>query len=106
MSEAAEAHMRKGSRIFVAGHRGMVGSALLRRLRADGLDCITRTREELDLREGAAVTAFFEHERPEYVFMAAAKVGGIHANATQPGHFIYENLAVQVNVLEAARRFG
>ena len=99
-------HLQRDSRIFVAGHRGMVGSALVRRLQAEGLDSITRTRAELDLADKAAVDGFFEREKPEYVFMAAAKVGGIQANDTYPGDFIYQNLAIQVNVLEAARRHG
>src|SRR5688572_1739186 len=94
------------SKIYVAGHRGMVGSALLRRLQGPYANCITRTRSELDLTDAARVNAFFERERPEYVFLAAAKVGGIEANTRFPAEFIYSNLAIQVNVLEAARRFG
>src|SRR5258707_1137166 len=98
--------MDSSSRIFIAGHRGMVGSALLRRLRSQYPNCITRSRAELDLTDSVAVHEFFEREKPEYVFMAAAKVGGIHANDTYPADFIYQNLAIQVNVLEAARRSG
>jgi GDP-L-fucose synthase len=98
--------MERGSRIFVAGHRGMVGSALVRRLQPEYSGCITRTREQLDLANAAAVDAFFENERPDYVFMAAARVGGIHANDTYPAEFIYQNLTIQLNVLEAARRVG
>ena len=107
MSESAHAgRIGPASKVFVAGHRGMVGSAIVRRLEAAGVSCMTRTRAELDLTDGPAVRAFFERERPEYVFMAAAKVGGIHANDTYPGDFIYQNLAIQVNIIEAARRFG
>ena len=98
--------LAEASRIFVAGHRGMVGSAILRRLREDGASCLTRTRAELDLTNAVAVNEFFDRERPDHVFMAAAKVGGIRANDTYPGDFIYQNLAIQVNVLEAARRTG
>ncbi|HEX2826092.1 MAG TPA: GDP-L-fucose synthase [Burkholderiales bacterium] len=100
------AHVSAQSRVFVAGHRGMVGSALLRRLSADGADVIARTRTELDLTDAPAVHAFFEREKPEYVFMAAGKVGGISANDTYPGDFIYQNLSIEVNVLEAARHNG
>ncbi len=95
------------ARIFVAGHRGLVGSAIVRRLEADGYhNLLTRTRSELDLTDGAAVTAFFESERPQYVFLAAAKVGGILANHTRPAEFIHENLAIQTNVIHAAWRAG
>lgn len=104
--EKAAGRMDPASKIFVAGHRGVVGSALSRRLEADRANCVTRTRAELDLTDAAAVDVFFDRERPEYVFMAAAKVGGIHANSAYPADFIYQNLAIQVNVLEAARRFG
>ena len=90
---------------FVAGHRGLVGSALVRRLRAEGFSrIVTRTRSELDLTRQEAVEAFFAAERPAYVFLSAAKVGGILANARHPGDFIRENLQIQVNVLEAARQ--
>lgn len=84
----------------------MVGSALLRRLQTAYGGCITRSRAELDLTDARAVTGFFERERPEYVFLAAAKVGGIQANSIFPGDFIYQNLAIQVNVIEAARQHG
>ena len=92
-------------RIFVAGHLGMVGSAIMRNLRARGhADCnlITRTRQELDLLDAEAVNRFFAAEKPEFVCLAAAKVGGIHANDTYPGDFIRENLVVQSNVIHAA----
>lgn len=93
-------------RTFVAGHRGLVGSALVRRLHRDGHDLVLRTRDELDLRDGRAVDAFFATERPEWVFLAAAKVGGILANDTYPADFILENLQIQIAVIEAARRHG
>jgi GDP-L-fucose synthase len=95
------------SRIFVAGHRGLVGGAIVRRLRAAGYSqLIERTRRELDLRDQAAVDRFFAAEKPEYVFLAAAKVGGILANNNYPADFLYDNLAIQTNVIEAARRHG
>ena len=94
------------ARIFVAGHRGMVGGAILRRLEARGAATLTRTRAELDLTDQAAVEAFFQAERPEVVILAAAKVGGIHANDTYPADFIYENLMIQANVIHAAFRAG
>jgi len=99
--------MEKGSRIYVAGHRGLVGSAILHRLIQEGYSSlVTRTRQELDLRDQAAVTAFFACERIEYVFLAAAKVGGILANMTYPVEFIYDNQAIQANVIDACHRFG
>ena len=95
--------MRKTSKIFVAGHTGMMGSALLRQLRDSGYsNVLIKTRQELDLTNQAAVNAFFEQEKPEYVLIAAAKVGGIMANATYPADFIYQNLAIQTNLLHAA----
>ena len=85
--------MNKESRIFVAGHRGLVGSALLRKLQSDGfLNLITRDHAELDLVNQAAVEQFFDGQSPEYVFLAAAKVGGIHANSAYPADFIRVNL--------------
>jgi GDP-L-fucose synthase len=93
--------------IFVAGHRGLVGSAIVRRLEADGYtNLLLRTRAELDLTDARAVEHFFQEHRPQYVFLAAAKVGGIHANNTYPADFIRENLAVQLNVIDAAHRHG
>ncbi|WP_144144754.1 GDP-L-fucose synthase family protein [Paraburkholderia sp. BCC1884] len=97
--------MNKQARIFVAGHRGMVGSALVRRLVAEGYpNVITRTRAELDLMDQAAVNRFFESERIDVVLLAAARVGGIFANASRPGEFIYENLVIETNVIHAAYR--
>lgn len=99
--------MEKGSKIFVAGHRGLVGSAIVRRLEESGYTGIlTRTREELDLTNQAAVEEFFSKEEPEYVFLAAAKVGGILANSTYPGEFIVENLLIQTNVIRTAHQYG
>ncbi len=99
--------MDKSAAIFVAGHRGLVGSAILRRLRADGFERIlTRSHDELDLTNQSRVEAFFAAERPEYVFLAAAKVGGILANAAQPAEFIRENLLIQTHVIDAAWRHG
>jgi GDP-L-fucose synthase len=92
--------MDKNSKIYVAGHRGLVGSALIRQLQAKGYkNLLTRSHAELDLKDTPAVKAFFESEKPEYVFLAAAKVGGIHANNTYPAEFIQENLAIQNNVI-------
>jgi GDP-L-fucose synthase len=99
--------MRENSRIFVAGHRGLVGSAICRELERSGYgNVIVRSRTELDLCDRQAVNRFFEEERPEYVFLAAAKVGGILANSTFPADFITANLLLQVNVIHAAWRHG
>ena len=99
--------MDKNSRVFVAGHRGLVGSAIVRKLREEGYsNLLTRTSKELDLREQAAVREFFARERPEYVFLAAAKVGGILANDTWPADFLYQNLMIEANVIESARQSG
>lgn len=93
--------------IFVAGHRGMVGSALLRQLRARGHhNIITASREELDLRDSGAVNNYFAHHRPGAVILAAAKVGGIRANQIAPADFLYDNLMIQSNVMHAAHRYG
>ncbi|MFL6642484.1 MAG: GDP-L-fucose synthase family protein [Paraburkholderia graminis] len=95
------------ARIFIAGHRGLVGSAIVRRLERDGCsNLLVRSRRELDLTNQAAVHAFFENERPEFVFLAAAKVGGIHANDTRPAEFLHDNLMIQSNVIDAAWRNG
>jgi GDP-L-fucose synthase len=94
-------------RVYVAGHRGMVGSAIVRALRARGsADIVTRTHAELDLSDQQAVRAFFAKEKPDHVVLAAAKVGGIHANNTYPAEFIYENLMMESNVVHEAWRAG
>ena len=94
-------------KIYVAGHLGMVGRAIVRALRQQGhTNFVTRTRAELDLTNQAAVQAFFDQEKPTHVYLAAAKVGGIHANNTYPAEFIYQNLMVQANVIDAAFRSG
>jgi GDP-L-fucose synthase len=99
--------MRKDVGIFVAGHRGLVGSAITRRLQAAGFQhVISAGRERVDLREQAEVRRFFAAERPAYVFLAAAKVGGILANSTYPADFLYDNLAIELNVIDAAYRSG
>jgi GDP-L-fucose synthase len=99
--------MNQQDKIYIAGHRGMVGSALMRRLAEEGYtNIITRTHAELDLTDQVAVRMFFEKEKPEYVFLAAAKVGGIHANNTYPAEFIYTNLMIQCNVIHAAYKAG
>lgn len=95
--------MLKTAKIFVAGSRGMVGSAIVRNLEQNGFtNIITKSSKELDLRNQQAVFEFFETEKPEYVFLAAAKVGGIHANNTYPAEFIYDNMMIQNNVIHAA----
>jgi GDP-L-fucose synthase len=99
--------MDKSARIYVAGHRGLVGSAIVRKLEADGYTHILkRTHAELDLTDAAATDAFFAEHQPEYVFLAAAKVGGIVANNTYPAEFIRDNLAIQTNVIHAAWKHG
>ena len=98
--------MNLDAKIYVAGHRGLVGSAIVRNLEAKGYkNIIYRTHKELDLTNQEAVRTFFEEEKPEYVFLAAAKVGGIHANNTYPADFIYDNLMIQNNVIKAAHDF-
>jgi GDP-L-fucose synthase len=93
-------------KIYVAGHRGMVGSAICRALQAQGsTNLVTRTHDELDLTHQADVQAFFAQEKPDQVYLAAAKVGGIHANNTYPADFIYQNLMMQANVIEAAFQY-
>ena len=96
-----------GQKIYVAGHRGMVGSAIVRNLQAKGFrNIVTRTHAEMDLTDQAAVKAFFAQEKPDQVYLAAAKVGGIHANNTFPAEFIYDNLMVQNNVIHQAFKAG
>ncbi|MCD8289387.1 MAG: GDP-L-fucose synthase [Prevotella sp.] len=99
--------MERESKIYVAGHRGMVGSAIVRCLTRQGyVNIITRTHKELDLRRQADVEAFFAAERPEYVFLAAAKVGGIVANESAPADFMYDNMMLEMNVIHAAWKNG
>ena len=99
--------MDSNARIFVSGHNGLVGSALCRRLHREGArNLIVRGKAQLDLRDQTAVDKFFMAERPEYVFLAAAKVGGILANATYPAEFLRDNLAIELNVIHAAWRHG
>ena len=100
-------NMEKQPKIYVAGHRGMVGSAIVRTLQHQGqTDIVTRTHAELDLTSQAAVNAFFAAEKPDQVYLAAARVGGIHANNTYPAQFIYENLMIEANVIHAAHLHG
>lgn len=99
--------MNKNSKIFVAGHRGMVGSAIVRKLESEGYhNLVLKNSKELDLRNQQQVIDFFDHEKPEYVFLAAAKVGGIVANNTYRADFLYENLMIQSNVIEQAHATG
>jgi GDP-L-fucose synthase len=106
MRECEEIVIDRHARIYVAGHAGLAGSAICRRLRSLGhTNPVTRSHSELDLRDQAAVDRFFAAEQPDYVFLAAAKVGGILANSRYAGEFLYDNLAIQTNVIEAARRF-
>ena len=99
-------YVQSGKSIYVAGHRGLVGAAIARALAAKGAAVLTRSHAELDLTNQAAVKAFFETERPAAVFLAAAKVGGIHANDAYPADFIRDNLLIQTNVIDAARNSG
>ena len=94
----------RGKRVYVAGHRGMVGSALVRRLASEDCQILTAGRDVVDLRDQQAVARWFDEHRPDAVFLAAARVGGIYANNAQPGDFLYDNLALETNVIEAARR--
>lgn len=99
--------MNKNSKIYVAGHRGLVGSAIVRNLEKRGYtNIICRTHKELDLTRQADVEKFFKEEKPEYVFLAAAKVGGIHANNTRQAEFIYENLMIESNIIHSAYKYG
>jgi len=106
MADAAEAFALRGARVYVAGHRGMVGSAVARRLAAEGCDVITADRATADLRRQAEVEAFMAQARPDAVVVAAAKVGGILANDTLPAEFLYDNLLIEANLIEAAHRNG
>jgi GDP-L-fucose synthase len=96
----------RSSRIFVTGHRGLVGSAILRRLASEGIQPITATRDELDLRDQSAVNRWFAANRPEHVFLVAGTVGGIMANSTRPAEFIYDNLMIHATVVHAAYVYG
>jgi len=99
--------MDQTAKIYVAGHRGLVGSALVRALQAKGFgNLLLRTSRELDLTRQSAVEHFFRAERPDYVFLAAARVGGIWANSTQPAEFIYQNLMIEANIIQAAKETG
>jgi len=99
--------LEKNSKIYVAGHRGLAGSAIVRKLNKEGYEnLLLRTSAELDLRNQQAVQSFFEAEKPDYVFLAAAKVGGIHANNTYPADFLYDNLCIQDNVIHQSYRTG
>lgn len=99
--------MNKDSKIYVAGHRGLVGSAIVRNLEERGYtNIIYRTHKELDLTRQVEVEKFFEEEKPEYVFLAAAKVGGIHANNTRPAEFIYDNLMIESNIIHSTYKYG
>ena len=99
--------MNKSAKIFVAGHRGMVGSAIVRSLQAKGyLNVLTASREQLDLLDQSAVFTFLQAEKPEYIFIAAAKVGGIHANNTYRADFIYQNLTIEANLIHGAHQAG
>src|SRR5919112_5022904 len=95
------------ARIFVAGHRGLVGSAIVRRLQAEGFTrVLTASREQLDLRDQAAVNYWFRANRPDYVYLVAGTVGGIVANSTRPAEFIYDNMMIHATVVHAAHQFG
>ncbi|MGK2899613.1 MAG: GDP-L-fucose synthase family protein [Burkholderiaceae bacterium] len=107
MNDDASSAMTPEQRVYVAGHRGLVGSALMRRLNADGYaQVLTRSHAELDLTDARATDDFFATHRPAHVFLAAAKVGGIHANQTYPADFIEQNLAIQTSVIRAAHAYG
>jgi len=99
--------LNKSDKIYVAGHRGMVGSAVVRELQSQGFEnIVTRTSKELDLRDSVAVTKFYEQERPDVVVVAAAKVGGIHANNVYRADFLYDNLMIQNNLIHQAYIYG
>lgn len=107
MQQSREKRVEKEAKVYVAGHRGMVGSAIYRKLRAEGfVNIIVRTSKELDLRDQTQVSSFFSEEKPDYVFLAAAKVGGIVANNTYRADFLYENLAIQNNVIHQSHLHG
>ena len=97
--------MNKNAKVYVAGHTGLIGSAILREIEALGYRAVTRTRKEMDLTDKRKVEEFFVKEKPEYVYLAAARVGGIHANSTYPAEFIFENLSIQTNVIDLSYRY-
>ncbi len=105
-SHADDAFALRGKRVFVAGHKGMVGSGLVRRLQREDCETLAVDKSDLDLRDDAAVSAFMKREKPDAVFVAAARVGGILANASRPADFIYENLAIQNAVIHGAHQHG
>jgi GDP-L-fucose synthase len=105
-SMAPQKYQLAGKRVWVAGHRGMVGAAIVRRLAEEGCTVLSVNRSEVDLRDQAATTAWVKANRPEAVFLAAAKVGGILANETYPAEFLYENLMIEANIINAAHQFG
>ena len=98
--------MNLNARTYVAGHRGLVGSALVRRLEREPVHLLTATREQLDLRDQAAVNYWFKANRPEYVYLVAGTVGGIMANSTRPAEFIYDNMMIHATVVQAAHLYG
>jgi GDP-L-fucose synthase len=106
MAVASTHYSLSGKRVWVSGHRGMVGSAIVRRLKSEDCEILVAPRSELDLRRQSDVEAWVDQKKPHTVFLAAAKVGGILANSTEPGAFLYENVALQTNIIEAARRSG
>ncbi len=106
MTMPSEVFSLSGKRVWVAGHRGMAGSAVVRRLAAEDCTVLTAGRAEADLRRQAETEAWMEKARPDVVVLAAATVGGIHANSTRPAEFLYDNLAIEANVIEGARRVG
>lgn len=107
MPARSKSHITNQSKVYIAGHRGLVGSAIVRRLQREGFEnVVLRASSELDLCNQQFVDAFFAEERPEYVFLAAARVGGIHANSTYPADFIRDNLQIQTNIIDAAYRNG
>ena len=103
---AEDSYRLAGKRVFVAGHNGMVGRALMRRLEGTGAELLTADRRAIDLRDQAALRAWFEANRPQAVLVAAAKVGGILANNSRPAEFLYDNLIIETNLIEAAYRAG
>jgi GDP-L-fucose synthase len=106
MMAGSKAYDFKGKRIWVAGHRGMAGSAIVRRLASERCEVLTATRQDVDLRRQADVEAWIADKRPQTIFIAAATVGGILANSTRPAEFLYDNLAIETNIIHGAWRAG